>query len=99
MLVRNTLIYQDNGAGEISQGAVLSRTNQMPGNERRIFILFPERPANITKLLPPLLKAEKVKLTPRTGGFLPGVTIHDDVGCRSQERFQRLFWRSRVLIR
>lgn len=51
MLVRNTLIYEDNGAGEISQGAGTSRTNQMSGNKR--YILFT---ANITTV--------PVKLTP-----------------------------------
>lgn len=33
MLFRNQLIYQDNGTLAISQGALLSCTNQMPGNQ------------------------------------------------------------------
>lgn len=56
MLVRNTLIYQYNGPPIISQGAVLSCTNQMPGNDFFFYFLKSKR-SNITKLLPSLASA------------------------------------------
>lgn len=40
MLVRNPLIYQDNGLCTISQGAVLSCTYHMPGNEWPYFLFI-----------------------------------------------------------
>lgn len=40
MLFRNRLIYQDNGPLAISQGAVPSRTNQMPGNQCPQFLFI-----------------------------------------------------------
>lgn len=74
MLLRNTLIREDNGAAEISQGAVLSR---MGTNAIFSFYFLIDRliSQNCFRPQPSRRETKKSEVNTQNWRFLPGVTI------------------------